>query len=86
MALIWEKINGLLMTSAAANFPPAAPPRAGVSSSKLHRPRQGLLLTGHWWGGGGVAVRGEMGRYKNQEGPSLSSWDNSKNTDKITQG
>ena len=59
MALIWEeKINGLLMTSAAANFPPAAPPRAGVSSSKLHRPRQGLLLTGHW------RVRGERADIK----------------------
>ena len=46
------------MTSAAANFPPAAPPRAGVSSSKLHRPRQGLPLTGHW------GVRGERADIK----------------------
>lgn len=27
MALIWEEINGLLVTSAAANFPSGAPPR-----------------------------------------------------------
>lgn len=55
MALIWEKINGLLLTSAAANFPPAAPPRAQVSTLQVAQTKAGSAYQST--GGGGVAVR-----------------------------
>lgn len=62
MTLIWEEeINGLLMTSATAGFPPGARGRgAGVNSSLLHRPSKRCYLLGI--GGRGV------GRHKKQEG------------------
>lgn len=81
---IWEaKINGLLVTSAAANFPPGAPPRwwwraTGVCSSSCTDQASACYLLG---------LEGRIADgWKKQEGPSLSSRDSSKYIDKIIRG